>query len=404
MNHKKEKYYELLYKLNKASMLNQPRRNHLIKKLFGSIDGEPYHIQSPLYVEYGHKIHAGKNFLSNYNAVLQDEAEIIFGDNVMLASNVILATNPRSLDDWQQKSHGIDKYLSTQPSSCVQPMPIRIGSGVWICANVTVLGGVTIGDYAVIGAGSIVTCDIPRNTFACGTPCRIVREITEKDRLAGRRDSWGDHTMTEFDRMTAGYYVNTMCKSILLQMARGYILARRLNRISLSQQSKRERIARWLFGSVGKSCCIGSLLSIEYGKNVYIGDNFSAEENLVIQDGAPIHIGNNVSIKSNVVITTVMHSLCAEQRKVQWIPQRFPRKHKGLFIYNKPIIIGNHVQIGDGVTICAGVTIGDGAIINAGSVVTRDIPSGVLAYGAPCREVCFITDTVGDEKSFEMVR
>ena len=203
--------------------------------------------------------------------------------------------------------------------------------------------------------------------------------------------------MTEFDRMTAGYYVNTMCKSILLQMARGYILARRLNCISLSQQSKRERIARRLFGSVGKSCCIGSSLSIEYGKNVHLGNNFSAGEKIVIQDGAPIHIGNNVSIESNVVITTVVHSLCAEQRQVQWIPQRFPRKHKGLFIYNKPITIGNHVQIGAGATVCAGITIGDGAVIGAGSVITRDIPSGVLAHGAPCRAVRSITDAYSEE-------
>lgn len=198
--------------------------------------------------------------------------------------------------------------------------------------------------------------------------------------------------MTEFDRMTEGYYVNTMCKSILLQMAKGYILARRLNRISLPQQSKRERIAKRLFGSVGKSCCIGSSLSIEYGKNVHIGDNFYAGDNLVVQDGAPIRIGNNVSIGSNAVITTVVHSLCTEQRKVQWVPQRFPRKHKGLFIYNKPIIIGNHVQIGAGATICAGVTIGDGTIIDAGSVVTRDIPSGVLAYGIPCKVVRHIAN------------
>lgn len=183
MDHRQGQRCELLKKLNKTSMLNQPRRNRLVKKLFGSIDGAPYHIQSPLYVEYGYNIHVGKNFLSNYNAVLQDEAEIFFGDNVMLASNVVFATNPRSLTDEQRKSRGIDKYLSAQLPSDIQAKPIRIGDGVWICANVTVFGGVTIGDHAVIGAGSIVICDIPPNTFACGAPCRVVREITENDRL-----------------------------------------------------------------------------------------------------------------------------------------------------------------------------------------------------------------------------
>lgn len=132
---------------------------------------------------------------------------------------------------------------------------------------------------------------------------------------------------------------------------------------------------------------VQSPLHVEYGKNVYIGKNFLANYHLVIQDGAPIHIGNNVLIASNVTITTILHSMDAEKRIVQWVPQRFPKKHKGLYVKALPITIGNNVWICSNVTICAGVTIGDNTVIGAGSVVTQDIPSGFLACGTPCKVI-----------------
>lgn len=199
--------------------------------------------------------------------------------------------------------------------------------------------------------------------------------------------------MTEFERLRSGQYANTMDLSILKPMARAYMLTRRFNKTSLFNQPKRTRLLKKLFASIdGEPYHVQSPLHVEYGQNVYIGKNFLANYHLVIQDGAPIHIGNNILIASNVTITTILHSMDAEKRIVQWVPQRFPKDHKGLYVKALPITIGDNVWICSNVTVCAGVTIGDNTVIGAGSVVTKDIPSDVLACGVPCKVVCPITD------------
>ena len=199
--------------------------------------------------------------------------------------------------------------------------------------------------------------------------------------------------MTEFERLRSGQWANTMDLSILKPMARAYILTRRFNKTSLFNQPKRSRLLKKLFASIdGEPYHVQSPLHVEYGKNVYIGKNFLANYHLVIQDGAPIHIGDNVLIASNVTITTILHSMDAEKRVVQWVPQQFPKNHKGLYVKALPITIGDNVWICSNVTVCAGVTIGDNTVIGAGSVVTKDIPSGVLAYGVPCKVICSITE------------
>ena len=112
----------------------------------------------------------------------------------------------------------------------------------------------------------------------------------------------------------------------------------------------------------------------DYGYNIEVGENFYANVNLVILDGAKVCIGDNAFIAPNVGIYTAGHPLDAEQR------------NRGLE-YARPVTIGHNVWIGAGVNILPGVTIGDNTVIGAGSVVTKDIPSNVLAVGNPCRVV-----------------
>ncbi len=95
--------YRLLRKLNKTSLLNQPRRNRLIKKLFGSVYGNPFYVQSPIYVDYGHNVHIGKNFIANYNLVLMDEGEIHIGDDVFIAPNCVITTDIHPLHPDERK-------------------------------------------------------------------------------------------------------------------------------------------------------------------------------------------------------------------------------------------------------------------------------------------------------------
>ena len=199
--------------------------------------------------------------------------------------------------------------------------------------------------------------------------------------------------MTEFEKLRAGQYANTMDLSVLKPMARACMLTRRFNRTSLFNQPKRTRLLKKLFAYVnGEPFHVQSPIYVEYGKNTYVGKNFLANYNFVLQDGVPIHIGDNVLIASNVTITTILHSKVADERAVQWVPQKFPKKNKGLYVREKPITIGNNVWVCANTTICPGVTIGDNSVIGAGSVVTRDIPPNVFACGAPCKAVKTLTD------------
>lgn len=176
--------YILTRKLNRTSMLNQPKRNRLIRKLFGTVDGKPYYVQSPIHVDYGFNVHIGKNFLSNYNLILQDEGQIIFGDNVMIAPNVIITTNLHSLfSDQRIVCYVQNRFPSGHRGNYVYAKPITIGDNVWVCAGAIICPGVSIGNNSVIGAGSVVTKDIPANVLAFGTPCRTIRKITKDDKL-----------------------------------------------------------------------------------------------------------------------------------------------------------------------------------------------------------------------------
>ena len=117
----------------------------------------------------------------------------------------------------------------------------------------------------------------------------------------------------------------------------------------------------------------------EYGYNISVGDDFYANHNLIITDGAKVSFGNNVFIAPNCCFTTAEHAIDPEQRKA------------GMEIA-KPITIGNNVWIGAGSTILAGVTIGDHSVIGAGSVLTKSIPSNVVAVGVPCKVMRQITE------------
>lgn len=170
--------------LNKTPLWNIPLRNFIIKKLFGSVDGEPYNIQRPFHCTYGRNIHLGKNFYSNFNCIILDQAKVTFGDNCMLGPNVTIATtrHPMVADERRTRVH-TNSFAPGKLADLELVQPVTIGDDVWICSGSIICPGVTIGNGAIIGAGSVVTSDIPANTLAYGVPCRPIRAITEEDRL-----------------------------------------------------------------------------------------------------------------------------------------------------------------------------------------------------------------------------
>ena len=142
-------------------------------------------IVPPFYCDYGSHISVGKNFFANYNCTLLDVGRITFGDNCMLAPNVAIYTAGHPL------------HPDSRNSGYEYGADVVIGSNVWIGGSMVITPGVHIGDCCVIGAGSVVTKDIPAWSLAAGNPCRVIREITEKDRRFYFKDKEFDETAWE---------------------------------------------------------------------------------------------------------------------------------------------------------------------------------------------------------------
>lgn len=129
------------------------------------------HFEPVFRCEFGTNISLGDNFYANYDCIMLDPHDIVIGNNVLLGPKVSLFTANHAIDSAERIEGGC--YAK----------PIFIEDNVWIGGNVTVLPGVTIGTNTIIGAGSVVTRSVPPNVIAAGNPCRVIREITEKDRM-----------------------------------------------------------------------------------------------------------------------------------------------------------------------------------------------------------------------------
>ncbi len=186
--------------------------------------------------------------------------------------------------------------------------------------------------------------------------------------------------MTEREKMLAGMLYNSMIEEDLVQdRQQAKKLCREYNEADPLDMEKKTAIMKKILGRAAGNFWIESPFMCDYGYNIEVGENFYANYNLVVLDCAKVTIGDNVLIAPNVGIYTAGHPIVAEQRNA------------GLE-YAYPITIGNNVWIGAGTHICPGVTIGDNVVIGAGSVVTKDIPSGTVAYGVPCKVIRDITD------------
>jgi len=159
-----------LYDFNQTRPTQLDKRSEMLKTMFAEI-GEDCYIEPPLHANWGGKhVHFGRNVYANFNLTLVDDTHIYVGDYTMLGPNVVIAT----------AGHPILPALREQAYQ--YNAPIHIGRNCWLGAGVIVLPGVTIGDNTVVGAGSVVTKDLPANVVAVGNPCRVLRQIGEKDR------------------------------------------------------------------------------------------------------------------------------------------------------------------------------------------------------------------------------
>lgn len=158
------------YEYNATRPDEGERRTALLKEMFAEI-GEGCYVEPPLHSNWGgHHMHFGKGVYANFNLTVVDDTHVYVGDFTMFGPNVTLAT----------AGHPILPKLREQAYQ--YNMPVHIGRNCWLGAGVIVLPGIHIGDNSVIGAGSVVTKDIPANVVAVGNPCRVLREINERDK------------------------------------------------------------------------------------------------------------------------------------------------------------------------------------------------------------------------------
>lgn len=159
-----------IFRYNALPPWEKEQREQLIHSIIKI--GKNACIVSPFYCDYGTNIEIGDNFYANTNLVILDGAKVTIGNNVFIAPSVGIYTAGHPLD------------VESRNAGLEYAYPISIGNNVWIGAQVSILPGVTIGDNAVIGAGSVVTKNIPANVLAVGNPCRVLREIKNEDRAS----------------------------------------------------------------------------------------------------------------------------------------------------------------------------------------------------------------------------
>lgn len=172
-----------LYDFNMTRPTEQDKRAAMLREMFAEI-GDDCYIEPPFHANWGGRhVHFGKNVYANFNLTLVDDSHIYVGDGTMFGPNVVISTAGHPiLPELRELVYQFN-------------MPVHIGKNCWLGAGVLVMPGVTIGDNTVIGAGSVVTKDIPANVVAYGTPCRVAREINEHDRefyFKDRRIDWDE--------------------------------------------------------------------------------------------------------------------------------------------------------------------------------------------------------------------
>jgi maltose O-acetyltransferase len=161
----RERARDLCQALNATREGEQEERRRILRELFGA-GGETVWMQPPFFCDYGSNIHLGERVFFNFNCVVLDVCPVRIGDFTLFGpgAQILTPLHPMNAELRRREEYGA---------------PIEIGSDVWVGAGALILPGVRIGDRAVIGAGSVVTRDVPAGVFAAGNPCRVIREITE---------------------------------------------------------------------------------------------------------------------------------------------------------------------------------------------------------------------------------
>lgn len=370
----KDRTYGLVSELSRASYFDTEYVMSLVRKIVAKI-GQDSYIVPPFRCDYGDHVFIGNNTYINYNCCFLDSAKVTIGDYVYMGPNCNIFTPCHPIH------HELRKEKVTEYA-----LPVTVGSHSWIGGDVVITPGVTIGENCVIGAGSVVTKDIPDNSIAVGNPCKVIRQINDKDREYINSLILDDETKDSKYKQENGYIYSAKDEAIFNIVKDTVHYVEILNKLSNSEIQRRRDFLRTFVAKLDEGAMINSPFYMEFANHLEMGVNSFINYDCIMLNNAMVKLGDNVLVGPKVSFYTAMHPIDAKQRE-QWL------------VYAKPITVEDNVWIGGSATILGGVTIGKNAIVGAGAVVTKDVEPNTIVVGNPARVLRKIT--AEDSKKFQ---
>ena len=370
----KDKTYGLVSELSRASHFDTEYVMSLVRKIVAKI-GQDSYIVPPFRCDYGDHVFIGNNTYINYNCCFLDSAKVTIGDYVYMGPNCNIFTPCHPIH------HELRKEKVTEYA-----LPVTVGSHSWIGGDVVITPGVTIGENCVIGAGSVVTKDIPDNSIAVGNPCKVIRQINDKDREYINSLILDDETKDSKYKQENGYIYSAKDEAIFNIVKDTVHYVEILNKLSNSEIQRRRDFLRTFVAKLDEGAMINSPFYMEFANHLEMGVNSFINYDCIMLNNAMVKLGDNVLVGPKVSFYTAMHPIDAKQRE-QWL------------VYAKPITVEDNVWIGGSATILGGITIGKNAIVGAGAVVTKDVEPNTIVVGNPARVLRKIT--AEDSKKYQ---
>lgn len=375
----KDKTYGLVSELSRASHFDTEYVMSLVRKIVAKI-GQDSYIVPPFRCDYGDHVFIGNNTYINYNCCFLDSAKVTIGDYVYMGPNCNIFTPCHPIH------HELRKEKVTEYA-----LPVTVGSHSWIGGDVVITPGVTIGENCVIGAGSVVTKDIPDNSIAVGNPCKVIRQINDKDREYINSLILDDETKDSKYKQENGYIYSAKDEAIFNIVKDTVYYVEILNKLSNSEIQRRRDFLRTFVAKLDEGAMINSPFYMEFANHLEMGVNSFINYDCIMLNNAMVKLGDNVLVGPKVSFYTAMHPIDAKQRE-QWL------------VYAKPITVEDNVWIGGSATILGGVTIGKNAIVGAGAVVTKDVEPNTIVVGNPARVLRKITAEVSKKYQEELAK
>lgn len=370
----KDRTYGLVSELSRASYFDTEYVMSLVRKIVAKI-GQDSYIVPPFRCDYGDHVFIGNNTYINYNCCFLDSAKVTIGDYVYMGPNCNIFTPCHPIH------HELRKEKVTEYA-----LPVTVGSHSWIGGDVVITPGVTIGENCVIGAGSVVTKDIPDNSIAVGNPCKVIRQINDKDREYINSLILDDETKDSKYKQEHGYIYSAKDEAIFNIVKDTVHYVEILNKLSNSEIQRRRDFLRTFVVKLDEGAIINSPFYMEFANHLEMGVNSFINYDCIMLNNAMVKLGDNVLVGPKVSFYTAVHPIDAKQRE-QWL------------VYAKPITVEDNVWIGGSATILGGVTIGKNAIVGAGAVVTKDVEPNTIVVGNPARVLRKIT--AEDSKKYQ---